>query len=146
MKSDPHPDKTYNHTALYFQLERQRGPQFSSRSRPSSIRSKSDWGTTPKDGNGIPITFTSLQPFTEWNKIQDDDVKIMKINTKLKELGFKEIDKYKGGEGLARCLKYFQQAGLIYTNGRATPTGKSGGLPRRHRRYRHEGSLSTCKY
>ena len=72
------------------------------------------------------MAFESFLPFLEeWNKIQNDATKIDEINTKLTELGFKPIDNYDRYAGLACRLKYFQQAGLIHTNGRATPTGKS---------------------
>jgi len=84
------------------------------------------WGTSAKDGNGNPITFESIMPFLEeWNKIKDDDVKIKRINYKLKELGFQPIENYEtdGSEGLACRLKYFQEADLIGDNGKTTIKG-----------------------
>ena len=119
------PDKTYNHTALYFFNWNTNEARTLLAEQAVFDQIRFDWNVSGKDGNGNTITFASLQPFLEaWNKIQDDGVKIKELNKKLVELGFKaKIVDYDGGEGLACRLKYFQQAGLIGDNGKTTIKG-----------------------
>ena len=105
------------------------------------------WGTSEKDASGNPITFASLEPFfKDWNAMISDQMKVEALNKKLVELGLKTIETYSvdGSEGLACRLKYFRQAELINTSGKATTKGKDS----------YSGAIldtttqgaTTCKY